>query len=282
MKSFIFIVLLCIVAVLAKPHTKRSDIVWSYSDVPAWSTACEECAVCGNGIFQSPIDIKTQDTVKQGSVPIALVPMSGMADVYDTGHNVKAGYVNPLMNSLNWGSEYYPKAQLLQFHYHTPSEHTVDGQSFPLEIHLVHISGDKLFVVGIFFKPGAHNPAVDQLLTFASDKDSSTPRSVSTAGLFDSCDLGRYWTYTGSLTTPPCSEGVRWFVLKDPVEASAAQIQQFVNIHGVTNRPVQHNVAIVHSIDHASVPAKKGHGNGNGCSGGANTVINIYANGGKK
>jgi len=132
--------------------------------------------------------------------------------------------------------------QLKQFHFHSPSENLIDGKSYPLEGHLVH-SDDKgnLAVIGVMFNVGEANPVLSAAWAVMPEKaDGKNPLSapVNAAGLLPSDQ--DYYRFNGSLTTPPCSEGVTWIVMKQAMTASQAQIDQFSKLMGhPNNRPVQ-------------------------------------------
>jgi carbonic anhydrase len=166
--------------------------------------------------------------------------------VDNTGHVVEVPYAPGSV--LRVGQDNY---QLLQFHFHAPSEHTVNGNSAAAELHLVHRNNLlDLAVVSVLLRVGAPvNPVVDSILRNAPLGEGS----VDLGGLLNAKSVlpprqGNYYTYSGSLTTPPCSEGVRWFVLKDPVFVSQAAIDnlhviisQFPSYGGYpdNNRPVR-------------------------------------------
>lgn len=131
---------------------------------------------------------------------------------------------------------------LKQFHFHSPSENRIDGRQFPLECHLVHADKDgNLAVVSILFEPGAPNPVLGKAWSAmpakAGDK-AALPAGINVASMLpDNMD---YYRFNGSLTTPPCSEGVWWFVAKKPVSVSQEQVDQFVKTIGyANNRPIQ-------------------------------------------
>jgi carbonic anhydrase len=125
--------------------------------------------------------------------------------------------------------------ELKQFHFHSPSEHTVNGQHYPMEVHLVHQNeAGELLVVGLLFEEGGHNDKMDQLPSFRAargDDSQSTP--------FDYNDLvlerEKYFLYNGSLTTPPCTEGVSWVVMQQPITASTEQLQHYHDLLGFDN-----------------------------------------------
>jgi carbonic anhydrase len=134
---------------------------------------------------------------------------------------------------------------LRQFHFHAPSEHTVDGQSFPLEMHFVHMDGGgkPALVVGVLVKEGRSNAAFDAL--FARLPQNSGEKIEPAGGKVEAAKIlpadRSHFVYDGSLTTPPCSEGIRWRVMRQPIEMSAAQIQVFRSIAHLahSNRPIQ-------------------------------------------
>jgi carbonic anhydrase len=129
--------------------------------------------------------------------------------------------------------------ELLQFHFHTPSEHTVDGRPFPLELHLVHQAADKsLAVIGVLMTEGTSNSVLAKFW----DKLPKTASEVDTGQNIELKDLlprgtDDYFTYAGSLTTPPCSESVRWIVLQQPVQVAKAQIATFRAVFPNNSRP---------------------------------------------
>ncbi len=140
-------------------------------------------------------------------------------------------------NNLRLGGKVF---KLAQFHFHTPSENHVDGKSYPLEAHYVHADENgNLAVVAVFFKQGDANPALAKLLENIPEKDSN----VTISAPFDASALipsdKDYYRFNGSLTTPPCSEGVRWLVIKEPQTISAEQVEAFAKAMGQNNRPVQ-------------------------------------------
>jgi carbonic anhydrase len=130
---------------------------------------------------------------------------------------------------------------LLQFHFHTPSEHTLDSKSFPLELHLVHQAADKnLAVIGILLAEGAPNMVLSKFW----DRLPKSPGELDTGQTIDVRDLlprnvDDYLTYSGSLTTPPCTESVRWIVLRRPVDVSKSQIATFRAAFPMNARPTQ-------------------------------------------
>ena len=134
---------------------------------------------------------------------------------------------------------------LAQFHFHAPSEHTVDGTSYPLEMHLVHLdaAGKPAVVVGVFIRAGKENAALarafQSLPAKEGDKIARMGETIDAGALLPADKT--FFTYAGSLTTPPCTEGITWYVLKTPIEMSQAQIAAYMKLEhlGHTNRPIQ-------------------------------------------
>ncbi|MCC9002163.1 MAG: carbonic anhydrase family protein, partial [Candidatus Competibacter sp.] len=132
--------------------------------------------------------------------------------------------------------------ELKQFHFHVPSENLLNGQSFPMEAHLVHTDQDgNIAVVAILFSKGKANRALEKAWAQMPKKEGdklALSAGVSPLGILPA--NRNYYRYNGSLTTPPCSEGVRWLVMKNPVSASKEQIEEFAHtMHHPNNRPVQ-------------------------------------------
>jgi len=163
---------------------------------------------------------------------LSLMYSEGAFSISDTGHGFN---VTPTgSNTLMIGDQAYT---LLQFHAHTPSEHTLDGRSFPMEVHFVHQNeAGQLAVVGVMIEQVDGDSPYAPVAT-AISSDAGSVAALDVRSLLPE-SLG-YFQYPGSLTTPPCSEGVAWNVLAQPVGMTAEQIAVFANAHGVTNRPVQ-------------------------------------------
>ncbi len=223
------------------------DPLWGYeaSEGPTrWGSLSPKWEICGSGKMQSPIDIeKTARTdlpelrAEFKPAAVKIIHHEHTADVINTGHSIQVNYTEG--DTLKVGDEQF---QLLQYHFHSPSEHTVGGKRFPIEMHLVHKTADgKLAVVGVFIEAGQHNPAFDPVW-------SNLPKSKSVEHHLEhvTVDVNRLlparrttYRYDGSLTTPPCFEGVKWIVMTEPVQLSALQIGTFQNVMRGNNRPVQ-------------------------------------------
>jgi carbonic anhydrase len=200
----------------------------------AWGALDASFAGCKLGHEQSPIDI--HGARKGHLAPLALDYHAAPADIVNNGHTVQVNLADAGALMLD-GVPY----QLVQFHFHTPSEEHVDGKAYPMVAHLVHKSADgKLAVVAVLLKQGKANaalkPVFDGLPPAANDMAAlAAPFNV--ADLLPS-DRG-YYKFMGSLTTPPCSEGVQWQVLKQPVEVSRDQIRMFQKLYKANARPIQ-------------------------------------------
>jgi len=183
---------------------------------------------CGIGQKQSPINISTPLTNQAKLNDITLNYHANPLVVENNGHTIKVNESITSPGTMYIGNILsYDEYTLLQYHIHSPSEHTVNGVSYPMEIHFVHGTPDgKLAVIGVVVQPGTHNNELQKILDNApASVATNSPENVfiDPRGL----DTRNYVSYAGSLTTPPCTEGVNWYVLTTPIEASGAQITSF-------------------------------------------------------
>jgi len=228
------------VAAPATPH-------WGYGAEhgPAeWGALCPEFATCGSGKAQSPVDFAGTKPATLSELAVSYRPSAlrvvhheHVADGVNNGHTVQVNCAGE--DTLTVGAE---KFALLQYHFHAPSEHTVGGKHFPMEMHMVHKSAEgKLAVVGAFIEEGSHNAAFDPVWqNLPAEKGVETHYAHLTVSTDDLLPKDRKsYRYDGSLTTPPCSEGVKWFVLATPIQLSKDQIAAFTGIISGNNRPVQ-------------------------------------------
>lgn len=232
------------VAMIMAPATialAGGEAVWSYSGATGpdkWGELSPTWITCKIGHYQSPIDIRKGIDAKleQLTETIQPTPLSFGLD----GPTFAVHYEPGSWLAIN-GMRY----ELQQFHFHHPSEHTLNGEHFPMEAHLVlkaEGSDHSNAVLGVFIKAGAENAMLDQFWGQLPRAKAKTvdPVQVNVGDLLP--DDRRYYMYEGSMTTPGCPQGVRWFVLESPVEASQAQIDRFIDdlTEGDTNnRPIQ-------------------------------------------
>lgn len=211
---------------------------WTYkgeSGPAHWGDLKEEYAACKTGKAQSPIDITGSFGTQERT--LAFNYKETGSKIVDNGHTVQ---INPGEGgSIEINGE---KFDLLQFHFHSPSEHTVDGKSFPLEMHLVHKNAaGQLAVVGILFNEGEENSTIATLWKSMPHEENHEMEVA--GGMIDPTTLlpedKTFFSYDGSLTTPPCSEGVKWQVMVSPMTVSAEQVEAFKSRHPDSNRPVQ-------------------------------------------
>ena len=215
----------------AEPEMEKAS--WTYegeSGPAAWGSLSEEFGACSAGVEQSPIDIVVADAQMEAIPALEFTYGDATLDVVDSGHGFTATPSGEHM--LKVGDDMF---NLLQFHAHTPSEHVINGESFPMDVHFVHINeAGELAVVGVMISSGEANASYDAYLAGAKGEDAE---AIALMSLLPS-DLS-YFAYPGSLTTPPCSEGVRWHVLKEAITLSPEQIEFIASAHGNTSRPVQ-------------------------------------------
>lgn len=214
------------------------DSLWDYEGREGpeyWAGLSKLYSTCGTGTRQSPIDIDT--TIHAELEPVRFDYKSAKLEILNNGYTIQVNCSEG--SSITVDGE---KFELLQFHFHTPSENTVGGKPFDMETHLVHKSAKgQLVVVGVFLKTGSENAVIakawEHMPDHAGDKKTVSSVSLNAAGLLPA-DRS-FNRFNGSLTTPPCSEGVKWFVMKAPVEVSAAQVKQFSEVVGDNARPTQ-------------------------------------------
>ena len=213
---------------------------WSYEGAEGpehWGELTPEYLMCSEGWNQSPINLV--DEVHADLPQLEFEYYSTNVDEINNGHSIQQN-IKP--GSFLKIPERNKSFELKQFHFHSPSEHTVDGKSFAMEIHFVHADKEgKLAVVGVLVDEGEEHPVLSQLWAFMPENPGETkqdPIGIEETDLLP--PTREYYAYGGSLTTPPCTEGVKWIVLKTPVQASAGQIATFKSRVGpATNRPVQ-------------------------------------------
>jgi carbonic anhydrase len=219
------------------PHAPAGPRHWDYQGAAGpehWAELNSDFAACGRGSRQSPIDIR--DGIRVDLEPIAFDYHPTGFRVIDNGHTVQVD-LDPGNSIEVLGRRY----ALQQFHFHNPSEERIDGRQFAMVAHLVHKSADgRLAVVAVLLEPGSANAIVQAVwnnLPLEKGEPVVARKRLEIAALLPE-DRG-YYTYMGSLTTPPCSEGVLWMVMRQPVPLSAEQIAIFARLYPMNARPVQ-------------------------------------------
>lgn len=222
-------------------HSGGDDAVhWEYTGEAGpehWSELDPSWKIAASGKQQSPIDLDPT-TARQTVAGIEFHYGPSEAEIVNTGHTIQ-------VNMSGAGDRYAlidgVRYDLVQFHFHAPSEHTVLGQSRPMEMHLVHKDAQgKLAEVGVFMVPGAPHaelgPVLDNMPVVAN-KVRKLEARVDPSHLLP--DDHAFFRYEGSLTTPPCSEGVLWSVMAESIEVSPEQLGAFQSLYNGNARPVQ-------------------------------------------
>lgn len=213
---------------------------WAYEGEAGpehWGTLDPAFFAAKEGVAQSPIDLQTARAFEARLPALQFTSAPVPLEVLNNGHTVQVNCAPG--NSLRFGDQSYG---LAQFHFHSPSEHTLDGEHAPLEMHMVHKDANgHLAVVGVLIRQGSANGNFDALWQNLPVEEAAAHTVAGASidpGALLPAERGYFW-YDGSLTTPPCSEGVRWFVLQRPLEMSAEQLAKFQQIFNGNNRPVQ-------------------------------------------
>ena len=213
---------------------------WSYGGAtgPAkWGSLEKSFTQCKLGQNQSPIDIPDA-SARKGDLPSLLFAYKpSPLKIIDNGHSIQVNYAPG--SFLNWEGKRY---ELVQFHFHKPGEEKIDGKGHDMDAHLVHQGPNgKLIVLAVQLDAGKENRLIKALwdnLPKEKGKE-NVVETVKINALELLPDNKGYYLYAGSLTTPPCSEEVTWFVLKAPVQVSADQIARFAKLYPMNARPVQ-------------------------------------------
>jgi carbonic anhydrase len=233
-------VLAALVLGMATMAAAQTTAPWSYAGktLPLrWGKLDPAYKACSEGHEQSPIDIRGAH-LNKALQPIEFHYIAGPVTVENNGHTVEI-LVDPGSYMVANGVRY----DLVQFHFHHPSEEAVKGKLSDMVVHLVHKSADgKLAVLAVRMNedpdfPNATLATLWQHLPAAAGAHQKITEMVNPAGLLPA-DRG-YWTYTGSLTTPPCTEGVRWFVFEQELSVSRDQVRAFAILYRMNSRPLQ-------------------------------------------
>ncbi|MBS1158085.1 MAG: carbonic anhydrase family protein [Proteobacteria bacterium] len=221
----------------SEPAIQHSQIHWDYEGEGGpdnWSRLDPQNKACATGRRQSPIDIR--DGIKVDLEQIKFNYRPSTFRITDNGHTVQVAVGD---SSISLTGKSY---ELVQFHFHRPSEEKINGQRFDMVVHLVHKADDgQLAVVAVLLERGSENPFIQMLwnnLPLEKNVPVAPPDLIIDPATVLPASRN-YYTYMGSLTTPPCSEGVLWLVMKQPVQASAEQIGIFSRLYRNNARPIQ-------------------------------------------
>lgn len=229
-------VLLVVLVVYTKPRA------WSYEESTGpeyWGELAASNAVCAQGSEQSPINIVSSQVIEDkrvGGKQIYYMPTT--FTLHNNGHTIQANAITGKNRLVIEGKEY----KLAQFHFHTPSEHQFNGRYYDIELHFVHTDeSGNLAVLGVMIQEGRENEALatvwDDLPSEESKKEVSEKYLINLQALLPQDQMAYH--YDGSLTTPPCTEEVKWIVFEQPIEMSKEQIKAFQQIFPNNHRPVQ-------------------------------------------
>jgi carbonic anhydrase len=227
-----------------KPSARPAE--WGYTGQlePAhWAKLSPAYEACAAGVMQSPVDIPAKSArsgdsfrLSYGSARMTVAHHEHVDDIVDNGHTIQVTVEEG--STLTTAKDTY---SLKQFHFHTPSENKVDGQSFPMEAHFVHQSAQGAFaVVAVFFKEGTKNENLQKLIDhFPAKKGEKTDVAGAVDLSFHVPPKADTFHFLGSFTTPPCTENVEWIVYKDASSATKDQLAAFASKLGSNNRPTQ-------------------------------------------
>ena len=234
----LFLSVLATVAFSVLPVHAASKTLWSYSGNSGpqhWSMLDPAYVVCGSGKNQSPINLTR--IVESDLPPIAFHYQPGGTEILNNGHTIQINFEPG--SSITLGGQSF---ELKQLHFHVPSENTIEGNAYAMEGHLVHADKNgNLAVIAVMYS------IADKSAELAKAWNHMPLKAGQTKALPDAMDASAmlpgkpgHYRFNGSLTTPPCTEGVRWLVMKYDQTASAAQIEKFTKaLHGANNRPLQ-------------------------------------------
>ena len=216
------------------------EVHWAYegdTGPQAWGKLKPDFNTCASGKRQSPINIEDGNTLQGPAEPVQFAYAPSNGTVVNNGHTIQVDVQGENAITVR-GSTY----RLLQFHFHTPSEEQINFKRFPMVAHLVHKNNEgQLAVVAVLLDEGIASPFIDKVWTYmpldSGDRVRMPPGLLNLSELLPTDQ--RYYQFMGSLTTPPCSEGVLWMVLKKPVTISRGQYKLFTQLYPNNARPVQ-------------------------------------------
>lgn len=237
MRISVLVVGLLALSLCSSEQEARHPPHWSYEGATGpdhWGELSPEYAKCKTGSEQSPINITS--SVASDLPAIEFHYTESALKIINNGHTVQVN--SDGRSSMTVGGKQY---KLLQFHFHHPSEEQMNGKSHDMVIHLVHQDGEEhKAVIAVLVDKGASNSVIKTIFSHlpqTSEGAVTTGAAINPAGLLPK--TASYYTFPGSLTTPPCSEGVTWFVLKQPVTVSQSEFEQFAKLYPHNARPVQ-------------------------------------------
>lgn len=211
---------------------------WAYMGIegPAhWSMLSKEFMICETGTRQSPINI-TMTQLNYNQEKLIFHYETSELHELNNGHTIQVSHVSGCRVDLNERAY-----KLRQFHFHAPSEHHINGEGFPMEMHLVHQdSQGRVLVLAVMLEADRDRPVLTKLWNWLPDqigKEVSIPLEFRLSDILP--PNTHHYSYSGSLTTPPCTEGVQWIVLKDPIHIARQDVDRFVEIIGENARPIQ-------------------------------------------
>lgn len=218
-------------------HAERAAH-WSYDGTEGpdnWGDMATKYSICSSGKNQSPINLT--NFIHADLKPLVFNYKAGGDTILNNGHTIQVNFVDGSEVTLNDHSY-----ALKQFHAHAPSENQINGKTYPMEIHFVHADANgNLAVVAVMFEEGAANPGLTKAWQAMPERAGEKVALQDNVLGTDIMPADKsYYRFNGSLTTPPCTEGVTWLVLKKTVTASKAQIENFMHLmHHHNNRPIQ-------------------------------------------
>jgi carbonic anhydrase len=222
---------------LCAAESFSAETHWSYEGATGpdkWGDLDPASRLCSLGSQQSPLDIGA--TIKAQLSPLQIAWAKQGDTIVNNGHTIQVNYAPG--STLTVGADEY---NLLQFHFHQPSEHTIGGKIFAMEAHFVHRNDAGVFaVVGVLMTTGKPNAAFAKLVATmptAENAQAKADAGIDPNGLLPA--ERDYYFYQGSLTTPPCSEVVNWLLLTNPIEVATADMAAFAKLYPINARPVQ-------------------------------------------
>jgi len=213
---------------------------WSYSGTNGpehWGDLCADFAACKNGKEQAPLDITNPQVEHLPAIHFAYHPVP--LNLIDNGHSIQQNFAPGNGNTMTADGKKY---EMQQFHFHHPSEEAIDGKHYDMVAHFVHASKDGHYaVIGVLIKEGKPNSLVTTLWeNLPAEKEKAHKSDVVEVNAIQLIPAKRsYYIYKGSLTTPPCTEGITFYILDTPMELSKEQIAKFAAIYPDNARPDQ-------------------------------------------